>query len=172
VSLHFRWTCAVERRDLQPGGRISQRKHRVACVDMVRARISPSRIESRKLGPGIGASPHKEIFLPNSGGAAAKDQERTRVDDPYYTSCYHKAGRTSARIARFLQKKLGIRKDWATSPRMIWRDVPGVTTEVDEGEISTSVKAPQRVTHRRTAAPLKTKGCATRVYYPQWVVRE
>ena len=107
MSLHFRWTCAVERRDLQPGGRISERKHRVACVDMVRARISPSRIESRKLGPGIGASPHKEIFLPNSGGAAAQDQESTRVDDPYYASCYHKAGRAITRIAHFLLLKKG-----------------------------------------------------------------
>ncbi len=33
----------------------------VACVDMVRAKSSPSRIESRKLGPGIRAFPRKRF---------------------------------------------------------------------------------------------------------------
>jgi len=74
---------------------------------MVRAKSSPSRIESPKLGPGIRAIPCKEIVFPNFRGAAAQDQESTRVDDPYYTSCYHKAGRAIARIAHFLLLKKG-----------------------------------------------------------------
>src|SRR5712692_7462656 len=107
----------------------------VACVDMVRAKSSRSRVESAKFGPGIRAFPRKEILFPNFRGAAAKDQESTWVDDPYYTSCYHKAGRAIARIAHFLQKKLGIRKERGTSPRMIWRDAAAVTTEDDDGKI-------------------------------------
>src|SRR5713226_4888197 len=79
----------------------------VACVDMVRAKSSRSRVESAKLGPGIRAFPRKEILFPNFRGAAAKDQESTRVNDPYYTSCYHKAGRAIARIAHFLLLKKG-----------------------------------------------------------------
>jgi hypothetical protein len=77
----------------------------VACVDTVRAKSSPSRIESAKFGPGIHAFPRREIVFPNIRGAAAKDQESTWVDDPYYASCYHKAGRAIARIAHFLLLK-------------------------------------------------------------------
>ena len=77
----------------------------VACVDMVRAKSSPSRIESRKLGPGIRASSPRGILFPNFRGAAAQDQESTRVDDPYYASCYHKAGASIARFAHFLLLK-------------------------------------------------------------------
>ncbi len=36
---------------------------------------SQSRVESAKLGPGIRASPRKEILFPNFRGAAAQDQE-------------------------------------------------------------------------------------------------
>ena len=86
---------------------------------MVRANSSPSRVESRKLGPGIRASTRKEILFAKFRGAAAKDQESTRVEDPYYASCYHKAGRANARIAHFLQRKSGIRKERSTSPGMI-----------------------------------------------------
>jgi hypothetical protein len=78
----------------------------VACVDMVRAKLS------RKLGPGILAFSPRGILFPNIRGAAVKDQESTRVDDPYYASCYHETGRAIARIAHFLQRKSGIRKDW------------------------------------------------------------
>jgi len=74
---------------------------------MVRAKSSQSRIESRKLGPGIRASSRKEIAFPNIRGAAAQDQESTRVDDPYYSSCYHKAGRAIAGVAHFLLLKKG-----------------------------------------------------------------
>ena len=74
---------------------------------MVRAKSSQSRIKSRKLGPGICASPRKEIVFPKFRGAVAQDQESTRVDDPYYASCYHKAGRAITRIAHFLLLKKG-----------------------------------------------------------------
>src|SRR5713101_6705815 len=139
---------------------------------MVRAKSSQSRIKSRKLGPGICASPRKEIVFPKFRGAVVQDQESIWVDDPYYTSCYHKAGRAIAGVAHFLLLKKGIRIEWGTSPRMTWRDAPSVTTEDDEVEVCAPVMAPQRVTHRRTAAPFKTKGCATRFYFLQWAVRE
>jgi len=74
---------------------------------MVRAKSSQSGIESAKFGPGIRASPRKEILFPNFRGAAARDQESTRVDDPYYDSCYHKAGRAIAGVAHFLLLKKG-----------------------------------------------------------------
>ena len=77
----------------------------VACVDTVKTKSSQSRVENRKLGPGIRAFPRKEILFPNSRSAAAQDQESTRVDDPYYNSCYHMAGASIARIAHFLQIK-------------------------------------------------------------------
>ena len=83
----------------------------VACVDLVRAKGSQSGIESAKLGPGIRASPRKEIVFPKFRGAAIKDQESTRVEDPYYSSCYHKSGAWIARIAHFLRRKSGIRKE-------------------------------------------------------------
>jgi hypothetical protein len=79
----------------------------VACVDKVRAKSLPSTGESRKLGPGIRAFPPRGILFPNIRGVAAKDQESTRVDDPYYASCYHKTGRAIARIAHFLLLKKG-----------------------------------------------------------------
>src|SRR5713226_91136 len=85
----------------------------VACVDMVRAKSSRSRVESAKFGPGIHAFPRKEILFPNFRGAAAQDQESTRVDDPYYNSCYHKAGRAIARVAHFLLLKKGHSKGLA-----------------------------------------------------------
>src|SRR5713226_2974897 len=94
----------------------------VACMDMVRAKSSRSRIESQKLGPGIRASSPRGILFPRIRGAAAQNQESTRVDDPYYASCYHKAGASIARVAHFLLLKKGIRKEWGTSQRMIWRD--------------------------------------------------
>jgi hypothetical protein len=53
------------------------------------------------------ASPRTEILFPNFRGAAAQDQESTRVDDPYYASCYHKAGASIGRIAHFLLLKKG-----------------------------------------------------------------
>ena len=70
-------------------------------------RVHRQRIESRKLGPRIQASLRKEILFQNFRRAAAKDQESTRVDDPYYASCYHKAGPSIARIAHFLLLKKG-----------------------------------------------------------------
>ncbi len=79
----------------------------VACVDMVRAKSSPSRIESRKLGPCIHASSPRGILFPNIRGAAAHDQESTRVDDPYYNPCYHKVCRAIAGVAHFLLLKIG-----------------------------------------------------------------
>jgi len=42
-------------------------------------------------------------------------------------------------------------------PRMIWRDAPEVTTEDDEVEISASVIAPQRVTHRKKTRTLENQ---------------
>src|SRR5712692_1524560 len=53
--------------------------------------------------------------------------------------------------------KKGIRKERGTSPGMIWRDAPAVTTEGDEVEISASVIARQRVTHRRKTRTLKNQ---------------
>jgi len=47
------------------------------------------------------------MVFPKFRGAAIKDQERAWVDDPYYASCYHKAGRMIARIAHFLLLKKG-----------------------------------------------------------------
>ena len=130
MSLHFQRACAVERRNLRPGGRIGQRKHRVACVEMVRAKSSPSRIGGGKFGPGIRASSRKEIFSPNFRSATAQDQESTRVDDPYYNPCYHKVCRAIAGVAHFLLLKKEHSKDWGTSPGMIWGEAPEVTTEM------------------------------------------
>ena len=105
MSLHSQTTCAVERKISGLEAESVSVNVGDACVDMVRAKSSQSRIESREHGPGIRAFPGKEILFPNFQGAAVKDQESTRVDDPYYGSCYHKAGRAIARIAHFLLLK-------------------------------------------------------------------
>jgi hypothetical protein len=49
----------------------------------------------------------------------------------------------TARFAHFLRFEKGHSKRAGTSPRMIWRDAPAVTTEGDEVKISASVTAPQ-----------------------------
>src|SRR5712692_2387485 len=103
------WRVCISKRPARSSGEISGLEAEpvsvnigVACVDMVRAKRSPSTRESRKPGPGIRASSRKGILFPNFRRAAIKDQESSRVEDPYYSSCYHKVGALIARIAHFL----------------------------------------------------------------------
>ena len=113
--------------------RISRRTVRHPPVDMVRATSSQSRVESRKLGRAYIPLRAKRLCSRNFV------TQRLRIRKALGSMTRITLHVTTRQVQRlralriFFRSKKGIRKECGTSPRMIWRDAPLVTSEDDEG---------------------------------------